>query len=55
MINRPIQHLVPVDVSDNFEEEDDFQIKNGSAKEDDRRLRRMAAQNAELIRNLQNH
>ena len=55
MINRPIQHLVPLEVSDNFEEENDFQIKNGSAKEDDRRPRRIAAQNTNLIRNLQNH
>ena len=54
-INRPIQHLVPLEVSDNFEEENDFQIKNGSAKEDARRPRRIAAQNAELIRNLQKH
>ena len=54
MINRPIQHLVPLEVSDNFEEENDFQIKNGSAKEDDRRPRRIVAQNAELIINLQN-
>ena len=28
MINRPIQHLVPLEVSDNFEEENDFEIKN---------------------------
>ena len=49
MINRPIQHLVPLEVSDNF------QIKNGSAKEDDGRPRRIVAQNADLIRNLQNH
>ena len=55
MINRPIQHLVPSEVSDNFEEENDFQIKNGSAKEDDGRPRRIVAQNADLIRNLQNH
>ena len=32
MTNKPIQHLVPLEVSDNFEEENDFQIKNGSAK-----------------------
>ena len=55
MINRTIQHLVPLEFSDNFEEENDFQIKNGSAKKDDRRPRRIAAQNADLIRNLQNH
>ena len=55
MINRLIQHLVPLEVSDNFEKENNFQIKNGSAKEDDRRQRRIAAQNADLIRNLQNH
>ena len=55
MINRPIQHLLSVEVSDNFEEENDFQIKNGSAKEDDGRPRRIVAQNADLIRNLQNH
>ena len=54
MINRPIQHLVPLEVSDNFEEENDFQIKNGSSKEDDRCPRRKSAQNANLIRNLQN-
>ena len=54
IINRPIQHLVPLEVSDNFEEENDFQIKNGSAKKDDRRPRRIAKQNANLIRNLQN-
>ena len=28
IINRPIQHLVPLEVSDNFEEENDFEIKN---------------------------
>ena len=55
MINRPIQHLVPLEVSDNFEEENDFQMKNGSPKEDDRRPRRIAAENADLIRNLKNH
>ena len=55
MINRPIQHLVPLEVSDNIEEENDFQSKNGSAQEDGRRPRRIAAQNADLIRNLQNH
>ena len=55
MINRPIQHLVPLEVSDNIEEENDFQSKNGSAQEDGRRRRRIAAQNADLIRNLQNH
>ena len=55
MINRSIQHLVPLEVSDNFEEENNFQIKNESAKEDDKRLSRIAAQNADLIRNLQNH
>ena len=33
MINRSIQHLVPLEVSDNFEEENNFQIKNESAKE----------------------
>ena len=54
MTNKPIQHLVPLEVSDNFEEENDFQIKNGSAKKDDRRPRRIAKQNANLIRNLQN-
>ena len=55
MINRPIQHLVPLEVSDNIEEENDFQSKNGSSQEDGRRPRRIAAQNAELIRNLQKH
>ena len=55
MINRPMQHLVPLEVSDNFEEENNFQIKNGSTKEDDRRPRRIAEQNSDLIRNLQNH
>ena len=55
MINRPIQHLVPLEVSDNFEEENDFQMKNGSPKEDDRRPRRIASENADLIRNLKNH
>ena len=56
MIKRPIQYLVPLEVSDNFEEENDFQIKNGSAKEDDRQLRRTAAQNADFAKpNLQNH
>ena len=28
IINRPIQHLVPLEVLDNFEEENDFEIKN---------------------------
>ena len=51
MINRRIQHLIPLEVSDNFREENDF--KNESAKEDGRRPRRVAAQN--LIRHLQNH
>ena len=46
MISRPIQHLVPSEVSDNFEEENDFKMKNVSAKEDDRRPRRITAQNA---------
>ena len=54
MINRPIRHLAPLSVSDNFEEKNDFQIKNESAKEDDRRPRRIAAQNTDLIRNLKN-
>ena len=43
MISRPIQHLVPSEVSDNFEEENDFKIKNVSAKEDDRRPRKITA------------
>ena len=51
MIHRPIQHLVPLEVSDNIEEENYLQSKNGSAKEDDRRPR-IAAQNADSIRNL---
>ena len=55
MINRPIQNLLPLEVIDYFEEENDFQIKNGSAKEGDRRPKRIAAQNADLIRNLQHH
>ena len=55
MVNRPIQNLVPLEVSDNFEKENDFQMKNGSPKEDDRRPIRIAAQNADLIRNLKNH
>ena len=55
MINRPMQHLVPLEVSDNIEEENGFQSKNGQAKEDDRRPRRIAVQNADLIRNLLNH
>ena len=49
MANRPIQHLVPLEVSDNFEQENDFQIKNGSAKKDYRRPRRTAKQNADLF------
>ena len=48
-------NLVPLEVSDNIEEENNFQSKNGSAQEDGRRPRRIAAQNADLIRNLQNH
>ena len=52
MTNKPIQHLVPLEVSDNFEEENDFQIKNGLAKEDDRGPRRIAAQNTDLVRSL---
>ena len=55
MINRPIQNLLPLEVTDYFEEENDFQIKNESAKEGDRRPKRIAAQNADLIRNLQHH
>ena len=47
--------LLPSEVSDNIEEENDFQIKSGSPKEDDRCPRRIAAQNADLIRNLRNH
>ena len=45
-------NLVPLEVSDNIEEENNFQSKNGSAQEDGRRPR-IAAQNADLIRNLQ--
>ena len=55
MINRPIQNLVPLEVTDYFEKENYFQVKNGSAKEGDRRPKRIAAQNDDLIRNLQNH
>ena len=55
MIKRPIQHLLPLEVSDNIEEENDFESKNRSAIEDDRRPRRIAAQKADLIRNFQNH
>ena len=55
LINIPIQHIVALEVSDNFEEENDFKIKNGSAKKDGRRPRRIVAQNANLIRNFQNH
>ena len=29
MINRSIQHLISLEVSDNFEEENDFESKNG--------------------------
>ena len=54
MINRPIQQLIPSEVSDSFEEEIDLESENESAKEDDRCLR-IAAQNADLIRNFQNH
>ena len=50
-----IQHIVALEVSDNFEEENDFKIKNGSAKKDGRRPRRIVAQNANFIRNFQNH
>ena len=48
-----MQHLIPSEVSDNFQEENNFE--NESAKEDDKRPRRVAAQNADLIRHLQNH
>ena len=55
MINRPVQHLIPSDDLDNFEEENDFENGSESAKENGRGLRRAAAQNADLIRHLQNH
>ena len=55
MINRPMQHLIPLEVSENFAEENNFESENISANEGDRCPRRIAAQNADLIRNLQNH
>ena len=49
-----MQHLIPLEVSDNFAEENDFESENISANEGGRCPRRIAAQNADLIRNLQN-
>ena len=40
MINRQIQHLISLEVSDNFREENDFQSENESAKDDGRCLGR---------------
>ena len=49
MINKQIQHLILLEASDNYEEENDFENENELAKED-RSWRRIATQNIHLIR-----
>ena len=46
--NRTIPHLIPLEVSDNFEEEKENEL----AKEDVRHPRRVAVQNADLMKHL---
>ena len=46
--NRTIPHLIPSEVSDNFEEEKENEL----AKEDVRHPRRVAVQNADLMKHL---
>lgn len=50
MIKKQIQHLILLEVSENYEEENDFENENELAKEEDRSWRRIATQNMHLIR-----
>lgn len=49
MINRPRQHLISLEVSDNYQEKNDYEKENESAEEDNRRPRRVTVLNADFI------
>ena len=53
LIKKPIQPSIPLEVSDNYEEESDFENENELVKEDSRHPTRVAAKNANLFRYLQ--